>query len=96
MPWQLFGQVYGGGSCSTARLGYPLLECRELGMQRERRPLYCSRSWEATNLLFPPVLIGDAHNVVLGEVTADLDLDQLKRNLSRIAEPMQAANRNVH
>ncbi len=37
------------------------------------------------NILIPAVLVTEAHNIVFGQVTADLNLDQFKRNLPGLA-----------
>jgi len=42
-----------------------------------------------------PVGVVEPLDVVLAEIAADLHLDQLKRNLSRIGEAMHAADRDV-
>src|SRR5579872_4965697 len=45
--------------------------------------------------LMTAIIIVEADDIVLAEITADLNLDQLKLYLSRIEEPMNAADRNV-
>src|SRR5262249_976938 len=46
-------------------------------------------------LLSTPVNIVEAHDVVLAEIAADLHLDQFERDLARIGEPMNAADRDI-
>src|SRR5437667_9352270 len=45
--------------------------------------------------LAAPIDVVEAHDVVLAEIAADLHLDQFERDLARIGEPMNAADRDI-
>jgi hypothetical protein len=44
----------------------------------------------------PPVNIVYSHDIVFTQIAADLNLDQLERDLSRIGEPMNFPDRDIH
>ena len=46
--------------------------------------------------LFASIDVVEAHDVVLAEIAADLHLDQFERHLPGIAEPMNAADRDIN
>ena len=43
----------------------------------------------------PAVLVVEAHDIVLAEITADLNFDQFKWDLARIGEAVDAADWNI-
>src|SRR3954447_6822623 len=59
-------------------------------------PAYAIGCSEIIKWLLPPIDIVETHDVVLAEIAANLNLDQFQRDFSRIGEPMNAADRDVH